>query len=149
MIYWEKQKRILSLYEAYAKPVREQYELTQMEYDILMFLHNNPEYDTAAEIIRVRQLTKSHVSTSVKKLIEKGYLLACHAKHNNKTIHLQITPLAAPLVADGEMAQKEFGAQLFRGFSEEEFQTVQGFFERLYDNSLEGLDLLRQKKKDE
>lgn len=148
MIYWERQKRIISLYEAYTKPVREQYRLTQMEYDILMFLHNNPEYDTAAEIIRVRQLTKSHVSTSVKKLIEKGYLLAHHAEHNNKTIHLQITPLASQIVADGEMAQKEFGAQLFRGFSEEEIQMVQGLFERVYDNSLEGLDLLKQKKKD-
>ena len=32
---------------------------------ILLFLANNPEYDTASEIVRVRQLTKSHVSASI------------------------------------------------------------------------------------
>lgn len=35
---------------------------------ILMFLHNNPQYNTAADIVKVRKSTKSHVSTSLKNL---------------------------------------------------------------------------------
>ncbi len=42
--------------------------LTHMEYDILMFLHNNPQHNTAAEIVKVRKSTKSHVSSSLKNL---------------------------------------------------------------------------------
>ena len=39
---------------------------------ILMFLHNNPQYNTAADIVKVRKSTKSHVSTSLKDLEGKG-----------------------------------------------------------------------------
>ena len=42
-----------------------------MEYDIIMFLHNNPHHNTAAEIVRIRKSTKSHVSSSLKKLENK------------------------------------------------------------------------------
>ena len=37
-----------------------------------MFLHNNPQYNTAADIVKVRKSTKSHVSTSLKDLEGKG-----------------------------------------------------------------------------
>lgn len=39
---------------------------------ILRFLHNNPQYNTAADIVKVRKSTKSHVSTSLKNLEGKG-----------------------------------------------------------------------------
>ena len=39
---------------------------------ILMFQHNNPQYNTAADIVKVRKSTKSHVSTSLKDLEGKG-----------------------------------------------------------------------------
>ena len=39
--------------------------------DIIMFLHNNPHHNTAAEIVRIRKSTKSHVSSSLKKLENK------------------------------------------------------------------------------
>lgn len=37
-----------------------------------MFLHNNPQYNTAADIVKVRKSTKSHVSISLKDLEGKG-----------------------------------------------------------------------------
>ena len=46
-----------------------------MEYDILMFLHNNPQHNTAAEIVKVRKSTKSHVSISLKNLESKGLVV--------------------------------------------------------------------------
>lgn len=39
---------------------------------ILMFLYNNPQHNTAADIVKVRKSTKSHVSTSLKDLEGKG-----------------------------------------------------------------------------
>ncbi len=38
-----------------------------------MFLHNNPQYSTAADIVKVRKSTKSHVSSSLKRLEEKDF----------------------------------------------------------------------------
>lgn len=40
-----------------------------------MFLYNNPKYNTAADIVKVRKSTKSHVSTSLKLLEDKGLLV--------------------------------------------------------------------------
>lgn len=39
-----------------------------LNYDILMFLRSNPEHNTAADIVKIRKSTKSHVSTSLKEL---------------------------------------------------------------------------------
>ena len=47
MIFWERQKSLTAFYEACTKPVRDAYDLTQMQFNILMFLHNNPQFDTA------------------------------------------------------------------------------------------------------
>ena len=61
MHFWDMHKTITCYYEKLTKSVCDQYELTQMEYDILMFLYNNPQYRTAADIVKVRKSTKSHV----------------------------------------------------------------------------------------
>lgn len=74
MYFWDKHKTITSYYELLSGEVCDQYELTQMEYDIIMFLHNNPHHNTAAEIVRIRKSTKSHVSSSLKKLENKGLI---------------------------------------------------------------------------
>ena len=46
------------LYENMVSPVCEKYELTYMEFTVLMFLANNPQYDTATQIVRYRHLAK-------------------------------------------------------------------------------------------
>ena len=41
-----------------------QYGLNQLEIDILLFLHNNPDCRTASDICRYRGLAKSNVSAA-------------------------------------------------------------------------------------
>ena len=45
------------IYTRLIDPVCKKYGLTQMEFNILLFLANNPEFDTAAKIIRKRACT--------------------------------------------------------------------------------------------
>ena len=61
-----------NLYEQMVMPVCKAHGLTYMEFTVLMFLVNNPQYDTAAQISRIRQLSKSHISISLKGLQAKG-----------------------------------------------------------------------------
>lgn len=72
MYFWDQHKTITNYYELLSSGICDRYGLTQMEYDILMFLHNNPQFNTAAEIVKVRKSTKSHVSTSLKSLENNG-----------------------------------------------------------------------------
>ena len=74
MFFWDKHKTITCYYEELTKTVCDKFGLTRMEYDILMFLHNNPQHNTAAEIVKIRKSTKSHVSTSLKELEKKGLI---------------------------------------------------------------------------
>lgn len=88
MYFWDKHKTITTYYELLSGEVCDRYGLTQMEYDILMFLHNNPQYNTAAEIVKIRKSTKSHVSTSLKNLESKGLVERIQSKDNKKHIEI-------------------------------------------------------------
>lgn len=53
MHFWDEHKTITRYYEMKVSGVCEKYQLRQLEYDILMFIYNNPEYNTAADIVRI------------------------------------------------------------------------------------------------
>ena len=84
MVFWENQKVVLAYYAQCVKPVCEAHGLTRMEFNILLFLANNPAYDTAADIVRIRMLTKSHVSGALKRLETDGYLCTAYHAGNRK-----------------------------------------------------------------
>ena len=74
MHFWDRHKTITCYYEILMASVCEKYDLRKLEYDILLFLYHNPKYHTAADIVRIRKSTKSHVSTALKVLEEKGFI---------------------------------------------------------------------------
>lgn len=139
MFFWEKQKLITTLYIQYTKPICEDHGLTQMEYDILMFLDDHPELDTAADIIRSRQLTKSHVSTALKLLRAKGLVRRLEKETLRRNLHIRLTEKAAAIVEAGKHAQAEFLRQVFADFSPEEETVFRHFFQRVCDNAEAGL----------
>ncbi len=122
------------LYDQILEPVCDQYDITRMELDILLFLHNHPGYDTATDIIKKRWLTKSHVSSSIKQLEEQHYLERFYQDGNGKTIHLKVTDHAAKILKSGLAAQKEFYGILFSGFNEEQVAAMETNLKKLTDN---------------
>ena len=107
MYFWDKHKTITSYYELLSGEVCDRYELTQMEYDILMFLHNNPQHNTAADIVKIRKSTKSHVSTSLKNLENKGLVERIQSKDNKKHIEIVLLDKAEIIVKAGINAGDE------------------------------------------
>lgn len=122
------------LYDQLLEPVCEHYGITCMELDILLFLHNHPGHDTATDIIKIRHLTKSHVSSSIKTLEEQGYLEKFYQGSNGKTIHLKVTDKAAEILAGGLKAQKAFSNLVFQNFSDEQIANMEKNLKRLTDN---------------
>lgn len=135
MFSWEKQRAITALYIKYTRPICEDHGLTQMEYDILMFLHDHPEMDTAADIISSRRLTKSHVSAALKLLRAKGLVRRQEIEARRRNIHIHLTEKAAAIVDAGKQAQEAFLSQLFQGFSTEERSLCTVFFRRMSENA--------------
>ena len=111
---WELNLPLKTLYSFCMDPVCKKYNVNRTELDILLFLANNPQYDTAADIVNVRFLARSHVSISIKELERLGYLEGRYNPGNHNTIHLSILEPAAALVADGQRAQQDFYSILFQ-----------------------------------
>ncbi|NBI82566.1 MarR family transcriptional regulator [Clostridiaceae bacterium] len=105
-----------------------------MEFDVLMFLANNPQFDTAAEIVKLRKLTKSNVSVALKQLAARDLLEPYYQDGNRKTLHLRLLPAAAPILEDGRAAQGRFGTILFGGFSSSDLAQFQSMMERISGN---------------
>ena len=59
------------LYSKMIMEVADKYSMNKVEVDILLFLNNNPKYDTAKDIVELRGIAKSYVSKSVDKLVAK------------------------------------------------------------------------------
>lgn len=105
-----------------------QYGLNQLEIDILLFLHNNPDCRTASDICRYRGLAKSNVSAAVERLRARGVLTVSPA------------PDALPMVAVLADIQRCSLEPLFAGFTAQEQQTLQDYLRRMDANLLRELN---------
>lgn len=139
MYFWDKHKTITSYYELLSGRVCDRYGLTQMEYDILMFLHNNPQHNTAAEIVKIRKSTKSHVSISLKNLENKGLVERIQSETNKKHIEIVLLDKAELIVEAGINAQKEFAQDVLSGLTEEEKRMCINVFNKICNNAEEHL----------
>jgi len=122
------------VYKNMISPVYEKYKLTYMEFTVLMFLANNPQYNTATQIVRYRHLAKSHVSVSIRSLQERGLILGEHKGGNHRTIHLSVSDKARDIIAVGRAAQNKFCEIVFAGFSKKEMEKLQQFTEQVNRN---------------
>lgn len=138
--FWDSILVAKRLYGKLMDSAAEKYGLTRMELDILLFLVNNPDFDTATDIITRRGLTKSHVSASVKSLSDKGLLERNFHGGNLKTIHLTVQDAAADIIAEGRKKQKEFGKAVFWGMGEEELQEFQNTLCKISENMHHALE---------
>ena len=139
MYFWDKHKTITSYYELLSGKVCDKYELTQMEYDILMFLHNNPQNNTAAEIVKIRKSTKSHVSTSLKNLENKKLVERKQSEENKKHVEIFLLDKAELIVEEGINAQKQFAQNVLSGLTEEEKDMCIRVFNKICNNAEEHL----------
>lgn len=117
-------KTITRYYEMKMAGVCEKYDLRQMEYDILMFLYNNPKYNTAADIVRIRKSTKSHVSTSLKVLEDRGLIERRVDPANKKRVTIHLLQMANEVIEDGKWAQKEFAQDMFDGLTQSVYECI-------------------------
>ena len=135
MHFWDRHKTITCYYEILMASVCEKYDLRKLEYDILLFLYHNPKYHTAADIVRIRKLTKSHVSTALKVLEEKGFIEKETVADNKKHVNLLLTDSANELIQDGIRVQKQFAEDMLRGLTKEEIALCKQVFQKICDNA--------------
>jgi len=115
-------------------PLLEQSQLSMREMHVLLFLGNNPDYDTARDIAEFRGLSKSQVSQAVELLAAEGLLARTPDQSDRRVVHLSITPEAMPLVKAAQALPAECSEQLLVGLTQEQRQQLHILLETVLDN---------------
>ena len=100
-----------------------------------MFLHNNPQYNTAADIVRERKATKSHVSAALKLLEDNGLVMKKQSADNKKRIEIVLLESAQEIIQEGLSVQKEFIKNIFQDLTDEEMIMWKGIFTKICNNA--------------
>lgn len=115
-------------------PVCKKHHINFTELTIIMFLFNNSSLDTASDIVKCRNIAKSHVSVSVRSLEQRGLITKMYQNGNRKSVHLKLTKLASQIVNDGRSAQNDFMELIFDGVTENEKSTISKIFQKIDHN---------------
>ena len=112
-------RRLEDAYAAQMRSLCKETGVAQTAMDILLFLHNNPGYDTARDICTYRQLKPALVSLYIENLVQLGFLA------REGKCRLVLTEAAAPVVEKGLARQAAFTARMLEGLSPEELAAGQ------------------------
>ena len=122
------------LYSGSINAVAAGYGMSKVEVDVLLFLHNNPQYDTARDIVEYRHIAKSYVSKAVELLVKRGALLIREDDKDRRISHLQVTQEAAGPLEKALEAQARVMKSVFRGITSEERQMFDQILYRISSN---------------
>ena len=127
------------LYTKKILEVASKYNMNKVEVDILLFLNNNPQYDTAKDIVEVRGIAKSYVSKSIDKLVEKKVLSLNVDKKDRRIIHLKVESSANTVIKEALEAQKNYVDTVYNGISKEEKDILKPIIYKMIKNIKEEL----------
>ena len=118
-------RRLQDAYAAQMRPLCEETGMAQTAIDILLFLHNNPGYDTARDICTYRQLKPALVSLYIENLVQRGFLVREGVPGDRRKSRLVLTKDAAPVVEKALARQAAFSARMLEGLSPEQLAAGQ------------------------
>lgn len=116
--------RLLQFFQQFGKfythqfsPFLDRTGLSMREVHVLLFLVNNPAYDTARDVTEFRGLSKSQVSQAVELLTAEGFLRRTPDPQDRRIVHLSITEAGGPLARECQNIQAACGRRLLEGLS--------------------------------
>ena len=123
--------RFLDAYHAMMQPLCTEAKLPPAALDIILYLANNPSYNTAKDICRVRGHKPGIVSVHVERLVNDGLLERREMPGDRRQTRLICTERAQDIITRGREIQWKFGLRLMEGISKEDHEIMRRCFERI------------------
>lgn len=133
-IWMPKTIYILKKYNCMFENLLKEYDITQIEVDILAFLANNPQYNHAQDIVDLRGISKAHVSLAIEKLVKKGWLTRKPDQSNRRCNILILTDRSHDIVLKIQNIQKQYNQITFQGLSENDIRIFQDIINQMFEN---------------
>lgn len=127
-------------YQLQFKNLAKKYTLSMIEIHILLFLKNNPDKNSAKEIVKLRGLAKSNVSNALEKLRSRNLLAIEIDATNRRQQHIRLLPDSKPIVNALHKKQQEFIDSLKEGFNEEELDQMEQYLMRWHQNIIKMIE---------
>lgn len=128
-------KKIDSGYKKRSEPIAKKFGLSTCDFDIIMFLHNNPKYYTAKDISDMRRFKPNVLSNHIEKLVNDGYLIRMSVPGDRRKVKLINTPKAMAVVELGLQMQRAFFEDLLKGLTKEDIELFKHYIGVLNENA--------------
>lgn len=125
------EKKMLQVYEAFCTPVCKELDIPQTSFDLLLFLANNPKFNTARDVCEIRGIKKGIVSVTVDHLVQTGYLIRKNDSADRRIQRLFLTEKCDYIISRGRKAQEDFFKSLTAPFTDEELTLYRNLTEKL------------------
>ena len=102
----------MHVYESFCTPLCKKYQLNQSDLDLILFIANNPMYNTAKDVCEIRGIKKGIVSVTTERLVQSGYLIRKNDIHDRRIQRLCLTEKCQPIIADGREMQTHFFTEI-------------------------------------
>ena len=110
--------RFIEAYHTVLQPICKDTGLPPMAVDILMFIANNTNNNTAGDICRCRGLKTGIVSVHIDRLVNEGLLVRQAVSGDRRKTQLVCTDASSGIVEKGRELQKSFSQKLLVGMSD-------------------------------
>ncbi|MCD8216466.1 MAG: MarR family winged helix-turn-helix transcriptional regulator [Clostridiales bacterium] len=96
------------------------YHLRMADIEVLFYLKNNPEENTASDIQKSLHINKGYVSQIVKGLSEKGYLTVTTDEKDRRYMYYTVTDKTYEITDAHQKIWDTLGARIFKDISPED-----------------------------
>lgn len=128
------------LIEKKMEPLSEQYGLQKIDLLILHYLNHSGKHDTSSDMLHLNMFTKGHISQSLTRLEEKGYIITKHDESDHRTIHNYVRDDAFPLLKEIEKRHKQIYEIILKDISNEDKKVLLKIAKQVNANITEELE---------
>lgn len=129
------------LYEKKLCKIYEKYDLRKIDMEIIVYLANSGNEDTAKDIANTNMFTKGHISQSVKRLNRLGFISIIQDEKDMRVQHLKLTGNVEPMIKELKSEKDKVASCVFAGVTDEENQVLARVFEKMCDNIMKELSV--------
>ena len=128
------------LYEKKLCKIYEKYDLRKIDMEIVVYLGNCGNEDTARDIANTNMFTKGHISQSIKRLAELGFVEINQDKNDKRVQHLKVTENVRPMLEELKKEKDNVATCVFAGITEEENQMLAQIFDKMCANIMKEME---------
>lgn len=128
------QKKLSEFYSKRQHRVIENTDITKAQADVLVFLANHKNLNTAADIVKYRGFSKAYVSKAIEMLLSKNYIISETDRSDRRYNRLFLDKKSSSIVKKLIAVQDEFGDVLFESIDSENRKLFFEIFNQMMDN---------------